>query len=877
MKPFKSFLLVGATFAGAATSPAVMAQTYPAPFVTQSYESDAKIADAVQSPPAPLSLADNTFAIDAPGIPETVALNGGTTLPTPSGTDIYGNPTYTRGTGYNVFDGDNALHGTGTTSIRNTIVRVMNCLGTPNLQGQGQAVSTGTAPIGGFFATINGLSYNGATLPMACNNGTWVTQSTAATAPTNGIFYGYGANDQTLVTYFIPGANIFEMQPQFSDYSNITGNLSPYGFSGKYVASGQDLALNAWAYGTDVFDDGYGYTTGQPGALHNVPNPFVSIAGQNAWSHVQFSVSDAVLPATGDHSLATYYANAGTRGGPAIAFPLFVIPIALAYNTVYAKSPTKTMTFNTKGSITYSTGKVSALQLSASVYCGIFNGMITNWNDPALTRANNNTPLYDTITDSLTRWVIEGAPIRLAGRIDNSGATDILTRHLAQVCSQPAIYGSSTATGSNYYSASGVTTPLLPAVDQKYFVPNKYLQHAQSLPYAPSSGIDFTSIRSDTNFYPGDTAASNFAGTVNTISGDYYSAGHIINIADTSHQGPHLSATPAKWNGSGLFIMANGGGELAQLLNMAPDYDPTTTGANETFSGLRFNGKIGYFPADFINGADAVAAPTSGTLHAAVLATLPNSAVAVAGAYYHYTYAGPTVKNALAAFNTQGGTLAFLPPETDTSGNFVPTTTSTTSLSGGQIVRSNPLAWTDQLYQSTTMYGSGLVAGRYTLAQPSQGYPIVGTSQMLTYTCFSTAGNREAMATMIAALTGTLATDSTHSKINKSSFTNASVAAPGIVPSSNFGIVPQAWQLAIARTFLSGTSDVNIASTGGGSANTGYAGAPLYFTSAVAPIKVKVSAGVFTYVPAGNNTAYCNSEGNTATLSSVAARTNTGM
>ncbi|WP_428334841.1 substrate-binding domain-containing protein [Novosphingobium sp.] len=863
MSNFKSSLLLATAIAGVTASSAASAQTYPAPFAIQAYEADATVVNVAQAPAAPLSLADNPFAIQAPGNPATyVITTNGTTAPT-STPDIYGNPQYAAGAGYTVFDGDYSIHGVGSTAVQNVLVRTMNCFGTPNPLANGQAVAGGSGPTGGSLnvgsKTILANTYAG-TPSLTCNNGTFAAYAPGS-QPANAIQYsayttysgGVANNSKSL--YFIPGSNITELQPQFSDYSVTTGNLAAYGFSGKYVGSGSGLGQKAWEYASDVFDDGYGKTTSQPGSTSNVPNPFVSVAGQNAWSHVQYAFSDAPIVQS---NLTLYNANASTKAGPAVEFPLFVVPVAIVYNTVYASTPTKTMTFNAKGKAVYagSTTAVASLQLTGSLYCGIFNGMITNWNDAALTQANKNIPLFDPINDNAARWGNAGAPIRLVGRMDNSGTTDIFTRHLAAVCSQDKIYGSGATSTNNYYSVPGISAPLLPVADKRNFVGNKYLHNAQTLPYSATTGLNYTSIRSDTHIDGSAYSAGNDAGTVNTISGDYWTGSAIGNIGTTTNGGTAVApATPTKTNGSGLFIVANGGSAVAATINYAPDYDATTGTYNNTSatdSNILYNGKVGYISADVVTGSDAVGTPATGFLRAAVLATLPNSYTATGG-IYAYTFYAPTVKNALSAFNTQGGTLAFLPPESDASGNYVPSSSSATSASGGQIVRSNPFAWTDQFYQNGTPYGTGLLSGTYSLAQPSQGFPIVGTTQMLTYTCFVSPGNRQAIADLVATLTSALTVDSTNTKINKNAFTSPSPALPGIIASSSIGIVPAAWQVAVARTFLQGTSDVNQSTTGGGTANAGYAASPLNFTSAVVPTKVKVSAGVFTYTPTTPN------------------------
>ena len=834
----------------------------------------------------------NLFAIYAPGLPQSnfSKVGSANVAGTPDGLDMYGNPTYSSAVGGVTFDGDFALHGAGATSIQNVLVRAMNCFGTPSVLANGQPGPAG-ALSGAALKVETPGSYAGVPT-MACNNGVIASYAVGA-APAGSIALGSPVNGSQY--YWTPAAtkaSVYEIQPQFNDYSTVSGNLTAFGFSGKYIGSGSGLGQAAWEFATDVFDDQNGLV-GQ-NTKTGVPNTFVTQMGYNRWSHVQFAMSDAPITAS-NLTLYNNAANAVAKGGPAVQIPLFVLPVAIAYNSVYGEYITASgthaagtlLTFNAKANATYGTTKVPSLQMSASVYCGIFNGMITNWNDQALTVANKNTPLYDIKNDTAARWSTQGAPIRLVARMDNSGTTDVFSRHLAQVCSQAAIYGSSFS--SNYYTglAAGVAS-LLPVIDKKNFVPNRYLQNAQSMPY--NAGPNFTQIRADTHLNGSAYSASNDAGSVNMISGDYYNNGVISNIADVdaAHNATRISSTPTNYNGSALFIVANGGGDVAKLINLTPDYKPSG-------SAITFNGKVGYISADYVS--PSVDAPKNttgpGTLVAALLAVLPNSGAT--NGIYPYTYYAPTVKNALAAFNNNQGTLQFLPPESDNTGLFVPATTPlVASASGGFVVRSNPLAWTDAFYpagSTSANYGTYSItnaagtsafsySGTYTLAQPFAGFPIVGTTQMLTYTCFATAGNRQAIADLVGTLTSQLKVDSTNTKINKTAFTSPTAATLGIIAQSNIGIVPAAWQLAIANTFLNGSSDVNTSTSGGQgtgtSAGTGYAAFPLNLTSALVPTKVKV-AGITTYTPTVNNGVVCNSEGNVATASSVVAGTNTGL
>jgi phosphate transport system substrate-binding protein len=77
----------------------------------------------------------------------------------------------------------------------------------------------------------------------------------------------------------------------------------------------------------------------------------------------------------------------------------------------------------TAGSVVfaYNLPGVDNLQLSRAAYCGIANGEITQWNDPAIAQANPNATLPDT-------------PISWIYRSDGSGTTFLFTSHLQAAC-----------------------------------------------------------------------------------------------------------------------------------------------------------------------------------------------------------------------------------------------------------------------------------------------------------------------------------------------------------------------------------------------------------------------------------------------------------
>ena len=77
----------------------------------------------------------------------------------------------------------------------------------------------------------------------------------------------------------------------------------------------------------------------------------------------------------------------------------------------------------TAGSVVfaYNLPGVDSLELSREDYCGIVNGEITTWNDPALVEANPGVELPDT-------------PITWIHRSDGSGTTFLFTNHIQAAC-----------------------------------------------------------------------------------------------------------------------------------------------------------------------------------------------------------------------------------------------------------------------------------------------------------------------------------------------------------------------------------------------------------------------------------------------------------
>lgn len=519
---------------------------------------------------------------------------------------------------------------------------------------------------------------------------------------------------------------------------------------GKYVATGSGFGRQVWRNFRNDFVGGATATAG-------VFNPF------GTWANVQYGFSDAGI-ATSD--LTTYNSGlAATNGGAAITFPLYLLPIAVAYSSTYGTNAAGTsMVFNAKGRGIAPAGGTPALvlKLSKAAYCGIFNGTITNWNDPALKTLNSNISLHDPINDTQTRWDADGAPIRLVGRLDRSGTTDLFSRHLAAVCNPtnaPGVPARTSATGK-----------VLAAAVPAFTGTNRFSNAAETLPYATSTGIDFRSIRSDTGYRVNNTA-SNLAGTTNSISGDYFDGTSILNIGSGSvafPSNPGPSSTPNGNQGTGFFILADGSSRVAGAITMAPDYQLGT---------VKINGKVGYISADFVNpSVDALPGLSAATLQVGVSTTL---------------YANPTA----AAAKTAMGTI--LPPQSDTTGLFSTTTADSRLVrptSGTTLVaatRSNPLAWTDVLYADSSQ----------TLANPTVGYPMTGTTQVLLYTCYAGA-NREAMVSYLGWTLGQYTKNGSGAVAPKGLLNGTVPATPGVLFQNNIGVVPANWTRAIVNTFL---------------------------------------------------------------------------
>jgi ABC-type phosphate transport system substrate-binding protein len=144
-------------------------------------------------------------------------------------------------------------------------------------------------------------------------------------------------------------------------------------------------------------------------------------AGQNAFLNDQPTFFAAGLTGTvdfanSDAALTTAQVTGYTRtatDGPLIQIPYIVTPITIPL--VNGPAVTSTTTPQTSPNNTHS------IALNDDDLCGIFSGKITNWS--GVTNPETNTA-----------YPASAGAIQVIYRTDGSGTTELLTRHLANVC-----------------------------------------------------------------------------------------------------------------------------------------------------------------------------------------------------------------------------------------------------------------------------------------------------------------------------------------------------------------------------------------------------------------------------------------------------------
>ncbi|CAM2152369.1 phosphate transport system substrate-binding protein [Pararobbsia alpina] len=145
---------------------------------------------------------------------------------------------------------------------------------------------------------------------------------------------------------------------------------------------------------------------GESAFLSNTPQ-YLNSGTTTYTMPVDFVNSDAALSAI---QLYQYLGSSlGQVDGPLIQIPYVVTPIAIAV----VGGPRRT-------GLALPNAGPKSVALNDNDLCGIFSGMITNWNQ-----------VFDPISQTLYTL---NAPITVVYDESNSGGTDLLTRHLAAVC-----------------------------------------------------------------------------------------------------------------------------------------------------------------------------------------------------------------------------------------------------------------------------------------------------------------------------------------------------------------------------------------------------------------------------------------------------------
>lgn len=253
-------------------------------------------------------------------------------------------------------------------------------------------------------------------------------------------------------------------------FGNLTNN--PIGFGGGTTGAVGDhlYAPVSPTTGNPTYDcavksvqdnvEGYYISTGSTAGKSNwksyvatngiTTNPF------GTWSNIHYAWSESPISA-GD--LTTYNASAAPTTGAAIQLPMMVFSVGFSYLPTYGKVMTGSgvQDLNLNLNFARTTTNLGGLRMKKATYCGIVNGTITNWNDAALKADNGNVSLMDP-ADDVTRWNTTGVPIKLVGRQEGSGTTNVLTRALTAQC-------------GGKFTAGG--TDLLPVAAQGTAVYNK--------------------------------------------------------------------------------------------------------------------------------------------------------------------------------------------------------------------------------------------------------------------------------------------------------------------------------------------------------------------------------------------------------------------
>ncbi|WP_310474882.1 substrate-binding domain-containing protein [Sandarakinorhabdus sp.] len=497
-------------------------------------------------------------------------------------------------------------------------------------------------------------------------------------------------------------ANTPLVSPNFADPRMVQPNITT-----RYLSTGSGQGVVSFL--NNRVSSNFNFSAGFPA--------YVSADGH------QYSFSETALSSgnitTYNTTLINPFGRYGATGdtaanlfGPPIQVPVVLTNVAVGYSPVYAKVRAG------DGSITEYRFRIvsgaradnsGGLKLTRAQYCGIYNGVITNWNQLPTTVVNKD------LADSAAFNV----PIVLVGRSETSGTTSLFTRAIAAQCT-----GLSVANG-----VGGTGAPVA--------ITNKFGNSENRLPYDGVTTVTGTAY----------VGAAGVISPTNSLSGAFFNKGTGV-----------LTGTEV----AGLFTVSNGNDGVALATAFHPD--PSATPGDRTQ-----NGRINYvspeqtLPATIFNQANTLGLNT---------ASLQVNGIGT-------TFSAPIAAQAIAAFGTVS------PPQSKgAAGAYCNNATACPAAYGN---RANPLDWVQSSDKSVAN------------AAPTKGYPIIGTSNALLYTCYATPERRRAVAGFFAFQVGKSPKDHNN---QTGPATVVSDTVEGIFAKNGLAPLPAAWRTAITETFL---------------------------------------------------------------------------
>lgn len=272
---------------------------------------------------------------------------------------------------------------------------------------------------------------------------------------------------------------------------------------------------------------------------------------------------------------------------------------------------------------------------------------------------------------------------------------------------------------------------------------NKFGDGENRLPYSGAVTIASTAY----------TGAAGTVSTTNSISGAFF------NKANST-----ISGTEAV----GLFTVANGNDGVALATAFHPE--PSATVGDRTL-----NGRINYVSPEQTLPSTTFTGTNNLGLHSASLQVNGTGTV----------FSAPIASQATAAF----GSIA--PPQSKGGAGAYCNDAAACPNAYGD--RANPLSWAAAADKTAP------------LATPTAGYPIVGTSNALLYTCYATPARRQAVNGYFATLVGKTPKDSLNQAMPATLVTDG---VNGIFAKSGLAGLPPAWRTAIAETFFKNSLQV---------------------------------------------------------------------